>query len=606
MRDRSRLVRLCMVLLALLLAAAPAFAADRIVARQLLEDPSGQLGIADVVTRDFAAMPNILVAGYSDSAFWLKLTVRPEAGDHDLVLRAWPTYVDELTLYAPDGAGGWTSELTGDHVPFAERSAAGVSLTFAIAPTAETTYFLRLKSTSTSMLGVEAIPHGELFADDLRFGIAGALLLGLMIAMLIWAGLEYVATRETLMLWYIAAQAISVTYGLCLTGYLGVLLPWAQLDGMTSIFVWAATFSQILFYLQLLRNFDVPRGAAWLVGPLVIAEIAVPLLFIAGFWRIGLQLNALCVLTAPPAITILAFLARGEAPPGRNVVRLAGLLQTSALVVSSFPVLGIAAATMLSRHGLLVHGALSGAVAFLILRARSTQVRRATFELGLARRQLEVERHEHDVRGRFLAMLSHELKTPLSVIRLSLPAIPAESPARGRVAGAIDSMTALIDLSTCAERLEQGQLPVQHEPVAIDDVINRIATETSAPDRLKLSGITPLRLRTDPQLFDVVVRNLVDNALKYSPPDSTVDIVVRESEGGGPNGVIITVENLVGRGLPDPEKMFEKFYRGPGATSRAGLGLGLYVVRGIAELLGGTVNAHLDDKRLRLEVWHPC
>lgn len=572
----------------------------------MLEDPTGALGIADVAALTFAAMPPILVAGYSDSAFWLKLTVRPEPGDDALVLRAWPTYVDQLALYSPDGSGGWTADVTGDRVPFADRSTVGVSLAFSIAPKAETTYYLRLKTSSTSMLGVEAMPHGELFAEDLRFGMVGAIIIGLMIAMLIWAGLEYVATREALMVWYIAAQAISVIYGVCLTGYLGLLLPWAQLDGLTSAFVWAATFSQLLFYLQLLRKFDVPPGASWIAGPLVIAEIAAPLLMLAGLTRIGLQLNAIVVLLAPPGVTILAFLARGNAPPGRNVVRLAGLLQTSALVVSSFPVLGIAAATVFSRHGLLVHGALSGALAFLILRARSTQVRRAAVELGLARRQLEVERHEHDVRGRFLAMLSHELKTPLSVIRLSLPAIPAESPARSRVSGAIDSMATLIDLSTCAARLEQGQLPVAHEPVPVAEIIGRIAAETPARGRLDLRGVAPLQLRTDPQLFDVVVRNLVDNALKYSPPESAVDIVVRESEGGGPNGVIITVENLIGRGLPDPEKMFEKFYRGPGATSRAGLGLGLYVVRGVAELLGGTVKAKLDGTRLRLEVWHPC
>jgi signal transduction histidine kinase len=551
-------------------------------------------------------LPDILVAGYSDSAFWLRLTVRPEPGDGPLVLRAWPTYVDELTLYTPDGAGGWTADVTGDRVTVADRSTQAVSLAFSIAPGAETTYYLRLKTTSTSMLGVEVLPHDGLFADDLRFGMVGAIVIGLMVAMLIWAGIEYVATREALMLWYIAAQAISVVYGLCLTGYMSVLLPWAHLDGLTSVFVWAATFSQILFYLYLMSEFDLPRGSTWLVAPLVIAELTVPLLFITGLWRIGLQVNAVGVVAAPLVITILAFVARGNAPPGRNVMRLAGLIHTGALVVGGLPVLGLIKPTILLWHGLLVHGALLGAIAFLILRARSSQVRRASVELGLARREFEVERREHDVRGRFLALLSHELKTPLSVIRLSLPAIPAEGPARGRVSGAIDSMTALIDLSTCAARLEQGQLPVAREPVPIAEVIGKIAAETAARGRLNLQGVALLQLRTDPQLLDVVVRNLLDNALKYSPPESAVDIVVRESEGGGPNGVIITVENLVGRGLPDPDKMFEKFYRGPGATSRAGLGLGLYVVRGIATLLGGTVNARLDGTRLRLEVWHPC
>ncbi len=599
-------MRLAAWLIALLLFVLPAAAADRIVDRQVLEDPAGTLGIEDVVQREFAPAPPILSAGYTDSAFWLRLTVRPDPSDQLLVLRAWPTYLDELTLYSPDNAGGWTTEVSGDRLAYANRRA-GVTLGFPIDPAAEVTYYLRLKTTSTSLLGIEAIPYGHLFTDDLRFGILGAIVVGLMLAMLIWATLEYLATRETLMLWYIGAQLVSISYGLALTGYLAVLLPWVPLDGVTSTLVWGATFSQLLFYLRLLRNFDVPRGATWIVVPLVAAEVAVPVLLAFGATRIGLQLNALVVLTAPPVVAVLAFLARREAPPGRNVVRLAALLQSAALVMSTFPILGMTAATVLSRNGLLVHGALSGALAFLILRARSAQVRRAATELGLARRQLEVERREHDVRGRFLAMLSHELKTPLSVIRLSLPAIPAGSPARGRVASAVDSMTALIDLSTCAERLEQGQLPVARETVAVGDLLEKIAAEPAAAGRVNLRQLPSVSIRTDAQLIDVLVRNLVDNALKYSPADSPVDILVSESGGvGGRGGVSISIENAMGRAVPDPAMMFDKFYRGPGATSKTGLGLGLYVVRGLAELLGGRVSCSVEDSRVRLEVWHPC
>jgi signal transduction histidine kinase len=60
------------------------------------------------------------------------------------------------------------------------------------------------------------------------------------------------------------------------------------------------------------------------------------------------------------------------------------------------------------------------------------------------------------------------------------------------------------------------------------------------------------------------------------------------------------------RAVPDPEKMFDKFYRGPGATSKAGMGLGLYVVRGLAELLGGRISCAVEGARVRIEVWHPC
>jgi signal transduction histidine kinase len=550
-------------------------------------------------------MRDILVGGYTDSAFWLRLTVEPRPDEVALVLRAWPSYLDEVALYSPDGAGGWRRDVTGDRVALADRPSHGAALAFSIAPDGPTTYYLRLRTTSTSMLGVAALAPGEVVADDLRFGIVGSIAVGLMLAMLIWAGLEYRATRERLMLWYFAAQAISVGYGLALTGYLAVLVPWGPLDGPTTVLVWLSTLTQVTFYLKLLRGFSLPRWTPWLVVPLMVAEALVPLFLMAGLTRIALHLNAGVVLAGPPIITILAFATRRDAPPGRLVVRLAALLQSLLLVVSALPLLGVIDATGLSRHGVLLHGALSGAVAFVILRARSGHLRRAAIDLGLAQRQLEVERREHDVRGRFLAMLSHELKTPLSVIRLSLPAIPEPSPARGRVAAAIDSMTALIDLSSCAERLEQGELPVRHEAVDLDDALRRLAGDLGA-GRLNWRQAGPISIRSDAQMLDMVLRNLVDNALKYSPADSTVDIVVRESENGGRNGVSITVSNLSGRGAPDTERMFDKFYRGPGASSRAGLGLGLYVVRGIAELLAGTVTATTDGSRVSVEMWHPC
>jgi len=600
-----RLTRIGVWLLAFLLLVAPGLATDRIIHREMLKDPGSGLGIEDVVGREFAPMSDILVGGYTDAAFWLKLTVQPEPGDGTLALRAWPSYVDELTLYTPDGGGGWSRDVTGDSVALAARSTPGAALAFSISPTERTTYFLRLRTTSTSMLGVSAIAWREVVADDLRFGIAGSIAVGLMLAMLIWAGLEYWATRERLMLWYFAAQAFSVGYGLAITGYLAVLVPWVPPDSLTSVLVWLTTFTQVTFYLQLLRGFALPRWTPWLVVPLMVAGLLVPVLFVAGLTRIGLELNAGVMLAGPPIITVLAFATRLDAPPGRGVVRLAALLQTLVLLVTALPLLGFIDATVLSRHGSLMHGALSGAVAFVILRARSAYLRRAAIDLELAQRQLQVERREHDVRGRFLAMLSHELKTPLSVIRLSLPAIPASSPARQRVAGAIDNMTALIDLSNCAERLEQGELPVQHEVVSLNDVLRRLADELGT-DRLNWQQDTTTSIRSDVQMLDMVLRNLVDNALRYSPADSAVDIVIGESEHGGRSGVSITVSNVADRVAPDTERMFDKFYRGPGATSRAGLGLGLYVVRGITELLAGTVIATTDGSQVSVEVWHPC
>jgi len=605
--DHSTWRLVCAALLMLLVCLGQtASAMDNIVDRQMLEDTAGTLGIGDVVDMPFVPAAPILSEGYTDSAFWLKLTVSPAPAGTDMVLRTWPTYLDELTLYAPDGSGGWLATTTGDRTPYVDQRA-GVSHNFSIEPKVETTYYLRLKTTSTSLLGVEASSEDELFTDDLRFGLLGALVVGLMIAMLIWAGLEYLATRDSLMIWYIVAQAISIGYGLSLTGYLAILLPGLVLDGFTSGLVWITTFTQLLFYLRLLRAFDLSKWSLVIIVPLVVAELVVPALFLIGLTRVGLLVNGYVVLCAPPSIMLLAFLARHEAPPGRALIRWTGVLQSSALVLTALPLLGLVDATVFSRHGILFHGVLSGALAFVILRARSIQLRREAMQAGLARRQLEVERREHDIRGRFLAMLSHELKTPLSVVRLSLPAIPADSPARARVGSAVDTMTTLIDLSTCAEQLEQRRLPVDQAMVDVGELVSRIVAEPAFAGRVAVRRNGPMLIASDVQLLDVVLRNLIDNAVKYSPGGSDIDVRLERAPGAdGLAGVRIAVENAQGRVQPDAERMFDKFYRGPGAGAKSGLGLGLYVVRGIAELLGGNVSGRVAGERVCVEVWHPC
>jgi signal transduction histidine kinase len=592
-------------LMLLLALATPAWASDRIVERQLLEDPTGQLDITAATEKVFGPAPRILSAGYSDSAFWLRLTVAPETPGATLLLRVWPTFLDNLTLYAPDGAGGWSATTMGDAFPLSDRLAT-VSFGFPIAPLVPTTYYLRLKTSSSSLMAVDAVPPDVLFAGDLSFGLFGAVCVGLMLAMLVWGTNALIASRESLLAIYVVSQVIAIFYGFAVTGYLAVLFPTLVLDGATNFLVCAATFTQLFFHVWLLRGFDVPRPAIYLTVPLVALGLTTFVCLALGQPRLALQLNAVDLLAAPPVITLLAFLARRDAPPGRWALRLAGLFQTATLLTSAVPLSGLSGASLLTQRGVLLHGALSGLIAFLILKARADQQRRAALEHERARIAFDVERREHDVRGRFLALLSHELKTPLSVIRLSLPAIPPGTPARARVDGAVDSMIALIDLATCAERLDQGELPVTREQVALDDVLRRLAAEPAAAGRLRLGALPTIALESDPNLLDVVLRNLVDNALKYSPPQSEVTIVVSAVDCGGRNGVSILVENEPDRGMPDPARVFDKFHRGAGTSGKTGLGLGLYVVRGVAELLGASVDCEIADSRVRFTVLHPC
>jgi two-component system sensor histidine kinase KdpD len=99
----------------------------------------------------------------------------------------------------------------------------------------------------------------------------------------------------------------------------------------------------------------------------------------------------------------------------------------------------------------------------------------------------------------------------------------------------------------------------------------------------------------DPVLLDAVITNLLDNALQHTPSSAPVRVRVGSAD---PGRVRLTVEDG-GAGVPDAElpRLFDRFHRAPrtGATSRPGTGIGLAVVRGFAEAMGGRVLARRSE-----------
>ena len=100
----------------------------------------------------------------------------------------------------------------------------------------------------------------------------------------------------------------------------------------------------------------------------------------------------------------------------------------------------------------------------------------------------------------------------------------------------------------------------------------------------------PLHIQSDQQYLSIALGNLLDNALKYSPPTSQVQVTCAPCGQTGRDGVCVQVTNDVGQaGWPDPERLFQKYYRNPAAQHHIGSGLGLYLVKGLLDLLACTI-----------------
>jgi two-component system sensor histidine kinase KdpD len=127
--------------------------------------------------------------------------------------------------------------------------------------------------------------------------------------------------------------------------------------------------------------------------------------------------------------------------------------------------------------------------------------------------------------------------------------------------------------------------------VPADELIGAVMTRLEGPlgGRPVSTSIDPSLplLSVDPVLFEQVLVNLIDNAIKHTPPGTPIDIAVAASNGG----ISIEVADR-GPGIPEGSEdlIFQKFHRGAGAGPR-GVGLGLAICRGIVEAHGGTIRA---------------
>jgi two-component system phosphate regulon sensor histidine kinase PhoR len=209
------------------------------------------------------------------------------------------------------------------------------------------------------------------------------------------------------------------------------------------------------------------------------------------------------------------------------------------------------------------------------------------------RRRLEVLRRD------FVANASHELKTPVAAVRALaetlLTALPDDPEAGrrfaeriGREAERLDALTRdLLDLS----RVERGTLDV--EPVDLVGLVKEVVggyADRAEERHIKLSTeVEPgVALRGDRAQLGLLLSNLIDNALRYTPAKGAVCVRLNAAE----SRAVLQVSDT-GPGIPAGElsRVFERFYRVDKARARqtGGTGLGLAIVRHVAEAHGGTV-----------------
>lgn len=209
---------------------------------------------------------------------------------------------------------------------------------------------------------------------------------------------------------------------------------------------------------------------------------------------------------------------------------------------------------------------------------------------------------EEQARSALIAAVSHDLRTPITSLRLLAEAVgdgvvdePTAREYAARMAIHVQALGALIDDLFELTRLEAGELRQSMEQVALDALVRdaveamRPAAQASSVDvRAVLDAGDPLAAHGDRARLQRVLFNLIQNAIRHTPPDGTV--TVRASRALDGDGVEIEVADT-GAGIPaaDRERVFAPFERLDRSRTDAGAGLGLAISRAIVEAHGGRI-----------------
>ena len=599
---------LAFVLLAL--SAAAASSREPVSERSWVEDPTGTMTLAQVMAAPQQPLTDSYFGqGFSTSAFWIRVRIDPAKWpdappDKPLVIRLQPVFLDEFELHDPLAAAG-TVRYTGDRHSWILDDYQSLNNNFVVPRgSAPRDIWLRLQTVTSTFSSIEVLDLETAQRKDFRQLIWTLVYQSVLLICMGWGVLSWLSTRDRLVKLYVVREFFMTAYALVILGHWRVLgadfLPPESIDTVGNWGIWAVPLVFIWFDIHFLSEFKPHPHLLKALYGFWWAFLCVFLAGVFGYAAWAFRISAVLLTLCFFMVLLVAMSTRVWSDANaqkKPVVSKAALIGFYLFVVllgvfNRLNTMGIISSPLDIWSLLLLHPLLGSLLMVAVLQLRAQQQyklhQQAEWRIALAERVAQEEKSKRQEQQRFLAMLGHELRNPLSAVNFLADAQTREGK---QIRRAVQDMRLVIERSVQAERLDDGgfspRFAATQLPALVDEVIQRANS-----DRLQVTvKDLPAAIETDSVLLSVVLANLVDNALKYSPENSVVSLHASLLTGHQPPMVRFCVTNAVGTaGMPDRDRLFEKYYRSPAAQHQVGSGLGLYLVRGLVGSLGGTID----------------
>ena len=608
----------------------------------LMVDGQARLDIEQVAalpSNAFSPVPETVSVGYTTAAHWFRLVVPAGAGGVATVV-VQPSDLDDVRLYVPDPlrTNGWKAHRQGDLSPYSDRERKLLSFAADAEARPGEVVFVRVQNRSASnvrvrLLSAEAADRENaavlavagLFGGAVFVLACGSLLSALVFRDRYWGAnaLFQLATLPTLLACFGLANQFVFPDDPALADRVSVV------GGFTQFFFCS------LFYSLLYRRYGAP---AWLAHLQALTLLSFPLqLGLLAFDQVTWALQLYNVVLPFTIVLGVVMVAKLRCPDAvlLNLLRLNMLSTTTSFLLLCIAHLGWFESGFMQVHPGVFINLFNAVVLHLVLVRRHVLLDRergrAQRNLVLSQQHVDFQRSKREEDGRFLSMLLHEMRSPLAVLSVAAEALGKKLPALGLADAVQDGAgrdVARIDKSVRQMRdmLQQVQISSEmehqvgldftlHSPASCNAqaLIVALAAEHENTSRLDGGGLSA-RLREgqavagNPQIVVMMVGNLINNAVKYAAAGTPIAIrsSVRPAAWERPSLWCLVLSNAVGPiGFPDPQCVFTKYYRAPGARQHSGTGLGLYWVRGMARILGGDLTHRVQGDQVLFELSLP-
>lgn len=602
---------------------------------EFLEDARAQLKLADLQSSEVnasftsdATQIHALQFGITKSPWWLRFSLRNETDQSvDRYVEIANSRLTRLVFCQPDVGMDFRCTETGSLNSFDTRPYANRYFVFPIklAPNSVGNFYVRVESSSSLSVPARVWSPEAFRLYEKNDQLLQGLYLGAAIAIAVLNLFLFFTLREKLYLIYVGS-VVSITFTVFShNGFVKQMISadspaWSLSSASVGYAVSVGLL--LLFMRQMLSTETVApwadrwlRGSMWiylLPVPVVLALFHQSVIYFMQFLTlsvIGLQLLVglyLCWRRQRSAYFFmlayswLIIVACGNLLAGIGWIPLLWDVGLSAQVASGFELLFLSLALADRMNQVRLQRDHSQELAIQLQASLVEELR------GSEQRLKHLVSQRVDELRRLIDMLSHEVRTPMSVIRMYLSMDQASPRSREQARLAVSDVDAIIERCLDTDQVDHGSVTINRQNCRVDAVVQGLITRNLEPQRIQVLVTQPCEIHTDLQLLKVLLSNLIDNALKYSPPHAQVQVLVWPADRYTQPGVCVRVSNLVGAaGLPDPDRVFSKFYRSPAAHGKSGSGLGLYLVSQFVQLLGGTVDVQCYANEVHFDLWLP-